>query len=159
MVAGAPPFFANSNQETFEKIKTQDPVFPPKASSRLRSLLEGLLTKDPEHRLGTKGIDEIKQHPWFSKTNWESLFKKEVKSPFVPLVEEEYDISNFDSEFTGSEVNSWEDRKSSVEEAWDLSDFSCEDMEMDVGMDQFDEDSFSSGSFEMKTEEETTHVL
>lgn len=30
-----------------------------------QSLIEGLLNPDPEKRLGFRGVEEIKNHPWF----------------------------------------------------------------------------------------------
>jgi serum/glucocorticoid-regulated kinase 2 len=34
------------------------------------SILAGLLDRDPLKRLGAKGADEIKQHPFFHSINW-----------------------------------------------------------------------------------------
>lgn len=39
---------------------------------------------DPMKRLGHNGIDEVKNHPFFKKINWETLL--EEPSPyFIPL--------------------------------------------------------------------------
>jgi serine/threonine protein kinase len=62
-----------------------------------RSLLKGLLEKDPKKRLGSKnGAREIKEHPWLKDINWEKVLKKEINPPFKPF----YNRSNFDSEYT-----------------------------------------------------------
>lgn len=42
--------------------------------------------KHPSKRLGAKGIDQIKKHPWFMKTSWEALKKKLLKAPYKNLV-------------------------------------------------------------------------
>lgn len=32
-----------------------------------------LLQRNPDKRLGTNGIEEIKKHPWLSDVDWKSL--------------------------------------------------------------------------------------
>jgi len=55
-----------------------------------------LLDKSPKERLGVNGADEIKNHPWFDKVNWSALVTKSIKAPFVPILNSDADISNFD---------------------------------------------------------------
>lgn len=50
--------------------------------------------------MGTKNEDDIKNHPWFKDVDWEKLYKKEIKPEFIPIVEHEIDVSNFDDDFT-----------------------------------------------------------
>ena len=67
------------------------PMFGPEA----KSLIKGLLNKDvscktitniqPESRLGSNGIQEIKQHEFFYDTDWDKIQSKLVKPPFVPV--------------------------------------------------------------------------
>lgn len=57
------------------------------------SLLRGLLMRDPNHRLGSKGSNEIKGHDFFRGINWEILDRREMVSPFKP--------NNIDSKVTG----------------------------------------------------------
>jgi serine/threonine protein kinase len=76
MISGLPPFYSKNRNELFDKIKHGKPLIPSYVSSKLRNLLEGLFSKNPEHRLGSKGAEEIKQHPWFEKINWEQLLHK-----------------------------------------------------------------------------------
>lgn len=63
-----------------------------------------LLEKNPKNRLGANGAFEIKGHPWFEKVNWNALLAREIKSPFVPILSSDADISNFDEEFTSCSV-------------------------------------------------------
>lgn len=42
--------------------------------------------RKPQNRLGFKGADEVKQHPWLRELNWKKLFAKEIESPFIPTV-------------------------------------------------------------------------
>jgi len=45
-----------------------------------------LIQRKPVNRLGSKGFEEIKQHPWFQNFDWMRLEKKEMLSPFIPDV-------------------------------------------------------------------------
>ena len=40
------------------------------ASEDVKNLIQSLLEKNPEKRLGTKDENEIKKHPWFYDLNW-----------------------------------------------------------------------------------------
>lgn len=47
-------------------------------------LLEKLLNKDGNLRLGALGAQEIKEHPWFSDINWNAMESGKIFPPFVP---------------------------------------------------------------------------
>jgi len=55
-----------------------------------------LLEKDPKKRLGAGGASEVMNHKWFKNLNWEGIIKKQVKAPFIPIIKNETDVSNFD---------------------------------------------------------------
>lgn len=65
-------------------------------SPNLGNILKGLLEKNPVNRLGANGSDQIKNHPWFSKVNWNALLTRAIKAPFVPILTSDADTSNFD---------------------------------------------------------------
>ena len=48
--------------------------------------LKELLNKNPVHRLGANGIEEIFSHPFLETINWRDLSIKNVKAPYVPRV-------------------------------------------------------------------------
>lgn len=51
------------------------------------NLTNALLVRDPKERIGfTEGVREIKRHPWFAKIDWRKLARKELESPFKPVV-------------------------------------------------------------------------
>lgn len=107
MLIGIPPFYTNNRQELFERIKFASPKYPPNLSKRSRDLLEALLKKDPAKRQGTAGdAISIKNHPWFEGVNWKALYHKQYEAPFVPRINNDFDLSNFDPEFTEIAVNS-----------------------------------------------------
>jgi len=62
------------------KIPIDDEVF----SKHAKDLLEKLLERNPSKRLGANGVDEIKDHPFFSEINWDKLYKRKIKPPFIP---------------------------------------------------------------------------
>jgi len=72
----------------------------------LQDLLKKLLIKDPSKRLGHSNVKEIKEHPWFEKLNWDSLLHKKIKAPFMPKLNSDIDITNFDVEFTSCSIES-----------------------------------------------------
>ena len=43
-----------------------------------------LLIKNPENRLGYKGISELKNHPWLRNFNWKLTYLKQEEAPFIP---------------------------------------------------------------------------
>ncbi len=66
----------------------QDPlVFGDEIGPQARSILAGLLTRDPSSRLGVNGADEIKRHPFFARNiDFRKLLLKEFQPPFKPTV-------------------------------------------------------------------------
>ena len=71
-----------------------------------KNLIEKLLIKDPNKRLGKKnGIEEIKTHSFYRDLNFDLVKKKKLKPLFKPNVsKEKFDISNFDDYFTQMEI-------------------------------------------------------
>jgi len=109
MLTGLPPFYTSDREELFDRIKFGTIKYPEKFSPSVKDLLNGLFIKDPDKRLGSgvDGAKNIKTHPWFSGVNWDALLKKEIKPPFTPVVSGEFDVSNFDPEFTETPVESY----------------------------------------------------
>uniref|UniRef100_A0A7C9ER07 non-specific serine/threonine protein kinase n=1 Tax=Opuntia streptacantha TaxID=393608 RepID=A0A7C9ER07_OPUST len=70
---GKTPFKGATNEETLANVVSQSLRFPafPLVSFYAKDLIKGLLTKQPENRLGfVRGAAEIKQHPFFEGLNW-----------------------------------------------------------------------------------------
>ncbi|KAI8147555.1 kinase-like domain-containing protein [Fennellomyces sp. T-0311] len=103
MMTGLPPFYDENTNEMYRKILQDELRFPDDMSSDAKNLLRGLLTRDPNERLGNNGPEEIKNHPFFASIDWRKLLQKKVQPPFKPSVESAYDTSNFDEEFTSEE--------------------------------------------------------
>jgi len=99
MLVGYPPFYGDDPMVTCRKILCFQTVlaFPPEAglSAEAVSLIRALLS-DRECRLGRRGADEIKAHPFFAKIDWSRL-REPGAAPFVPTVTSATDTANFDS--------------------------------------------------------------
>ena len=60
-----------------------------------------MLTKDRKERLGQSGdVEEIMSHPFFADLNTAELLNKQIPAPYVPAIQNQADIANFDSEVT-----------------------------------------------------------
>lgn len=72
MLYGRTPFRGKNRQKTFANILHKDLTFPSSIPVSLvaRQLIYALLNRDPASRLGSGGIEEIKQHPFFRGLNW-----------------------------------------------------------------------------------------
>lgn len=85
-LVGISPFSSPSLEETFTKIKEREIDWPDigegedMMSPTAKDLIEKLLVSDPTKRLGAKGVDLIKAHPFFEGVRFENLH--ETFSPF-----------------------------------------------------------------------------
>jgi len=76
MLVGYPPFFSDDPSVTCQKIlhwrKTLN--IPPEAklSAASTDILKRLMC-DADNRLGNKGVDEIKNHPFFDGIDWQNI--------------------------------------------------------------------------------------
>jgi len=88
MLGGITPFFNRNRSQLFQNIINNDLVLPEEFSENAKSLLTGLLQKNPELRLGGDKNDakDIKNHKFFDGIDWEALAKKEVGPYFKPAV-------------------------------------------------------------------------
>lgn len=100
MITGANPFFINVNMNQMELFKSivKDQYKPPVfVSDEAKDLISQLLIKDAAQRLGSlaRGPCEIIEHPWFHEIDIEALRAREITAPWVPDVEDQFDLSFF----------------------------------------------------------------
>jgi serum/glucocorticoid-regulated kinase 2 len=67
MQTGLPPFYDENVNTMYQRILTDPLNFPLDMPSEARSVMTGLLQRDPSKRLGAHGSEEIKKHPFFAK--------------------------------------------------------------------------------------------
>uniref|UniRef100_A0A8C1XJX8 non-specific serine/threonine protein kinase n=1 Tax=Cyprinus carpio TaxID=7962 RepID=A0A8C1XJX8_CYPCA len=94
------------HERLFELILMEDIRFPRTLAPDAKSLLSGLLKKDPLQRLGggTDDAKEIMQHKFFTGIVWQDVYEKKLVPPFKPQVSSETDTRYFDEEFTGQTI-------------------------------------------------------
>lgn len=103
---GYPPFHADTPEKVFENILARKIDWPDEdeaiVSDEARDLMTGLMTVNPKERLGanmsgkySSGGEEIRAHPWFKGSNWETLLEDEAQ--FVPAPQNPEDTEYFDA--------------------------------------------------------------
>ena len=96
------PFRGEDEDEIYDAILADEPLYPIHMPRDSVSILQKLLTREPELRLGSGPTDaqEIMSHAFFRNVNWDDIYHKRVQPPFMPRITSPTDTSNFDSEFT-----------------------------------------------------------
>uniref|UniRef100_A0A3Q3W3Q0 Protein kinase C n=1 Tax=Mola mola TaxID=94237 RepID=A0A3Q3W3Q0_MOLML len=97
MLIGQSPFHGRDEEELFQSIRTDNPTYPRWLTKDAKDILIKLFVREPEERLGVKG--DIRQHSFFSSTDWNALEQQQVAPPFRPTLTSPSDCSNFDKEF------------------------------------------------------------
>uniref|UniRef100_A0AAQ5WY79 non-specific serine/threonine protein kinase n=2 Tax=Ovalentaria TaxID=1489908 RepID=A0AAQ5WY79_AMPOC len=106
MMCGRLPFYNQDHEKLFELILMEEIKFPRTLSADAKSLLSGLLIKDPNKRLGGGPDDakEIMRHSFFGTIDWQDVYDKKLVPPFQPQVSSETDTRYFDEEFTAQTI-------------------------------------------------------
>jgi serine/threonine protein kinase len=52
-------------------------------SPEAKDFVQTCLICNPKYRLGSQGIQELLQHPWFASMDWDAMARQEVSSPRV----------------------------------------------------------------------------
>ncbi|KAF2661340.1 hypothetical protein K491DRAFT_674003 [Lophiostoma macrostomum CBS 122681] len=96
------PFRGEDEDEIYDAILADEPLYPIHMPRDSVSILQKLLTREPELRLGSGPTDaqEIMSHAFFRNINWDDVYHKKIPSPFIPQITSATDTSNFDTEFT-----------------------------------------------------------
>ncbi|KAF7588217.1 Serine/threonine kinase [Aspergillus hancockii] len=96
------PFRGEDEDEIYDAILADEPLYPIHMPRDSVSILQKLLTREPELRLGSGPTDaqEVMSHAFFRNVNWDDIYHKRVPPPFMPTITSPTDTSNFDQEFT-----------------------------------------------------------
>ncbi|CAK4660286.1 hypothetical protein LEN26_015907 [Aphanomyces euteiches] len=111
LLTGLPPYYTNDKKQLFHNILRGNLTIPEYISPQARDLIQRLLCKDPNQRLGSgpRGDKEIMEHPFFASIDWGKLYRKEIPAPFKPKIDSQNgngmpDTSNFPNAFTDQEI-------------------------------------------------------
>ena len=97
LICGTPPFHNRNRDKLFKSIRNIKVTYPDDISEEAESLLRKLLVR--ENRLGSRGADEIKRHPFFKEIDWNAILDKRIKPPFIPKLKNPFDTKYVDNEF------------------------------------------------------------
>ncbi|ORY85674.1 hypothetical protein BCR37DRAFT_412365 [Protomyces lactucae-debilis] len=102
MLLGQSPFRGEDEDEIFDAILSDEPLYPIHMPKDSVDILRKLLIREPEKRLGCGPTDalEVMNHPFFADIDWDAIYHKRVKPTYVPTLRDATDTSNFDEEFT-----------------------------------------------------------
>ena len=111
MMTGEAPWWHKEQKELQRKIVHTKLRLPTWFTNEAKSLVRGLLTKDPAQRLGvtpgctayTSDFASLQKHAFFRGLNFRMLLMCKLEAPFMPTLSADnplLDTSNFDSKYT-----------------------------------------------------------
>jgi serine/threonine protein kinase len=102
MLVGVTPYFSTNKDQLFDNIINGKLKLPRNFSLEAKSIIIGLLNRNPTKRLGAEpgegGAREIMDHPFFSDINWNTLLAKQQTGSYIPEPPR-YTIQEFVEEF------------------------------------------------------------
>ncbi|RKP16890.1 molecular mechanism For the regulation of protein kinase B Akt By hydrophobic motif phosphorylation [Rozella allomycis CSF55] len=102
MTYGFHPFYSPNRHKLYEKILREPIHYPNHLNTQTKSIIEQFLVREPQYRLGC-GSDAscaIRRHEFFHGVDFNMVFKKLVRPPFVPDLRNDIDTRYFDQAFT-----------------------------------------------------------
>lgn len=107
MMCGRLPFYNRDPEVLFELILMEEIRFPRTITENAKSLLKGLLIKNPKQRLGggEEDVQEITRHPFFACINWQDLVDKKIAPPWKPDIQSDTDTKYIPDEFANEPVH------------------------------------------------------
>ena len=101
MLIGQSPFQGEDEDELFHSICNDSVDYPRWLSKEAINIVDKLLQRSPENRIGcNEGSEPIRQHGFFKSIDWNLLELKKLNPPFTPKVRSCNDVGNFDADFT-----------------------------------------------------------
>jgi len=132
MIVGKLPFNAPVQDDLFDKI-CESPLqeLPARVPLDANNLLQGLLHKEPQRRLGGGDRDalEVMEHEFFASIDFERLKRCEITPPYVPRISGRDDTNGFDRHFTEIPINSYQPESYPNRDEGDFNGFSYRNAE------------------------------
>jgi serine/threonine protein kinase len=98
-------------EDIFDCIKNNPIKISKRLSPFTSDFLIKMLHKDPKERLGTNGICEIMDHPFFEEIDWLKLERRQIKPSYVPKLRKKDDIKYIDENWLEEGIESSPDIK------------------------------------------------
>jgi len=121
MLVGQPPFVGNTQLDTYHKITRGKYKMPTTFSRDTKDLISRLLMHNPASRLGCNysGPSEVLSHSFYSSISFKELDNRTVPMPFVPVIKDAFDTSNFDEYDDDDGAEQWvKYNTTKYEETW-----------------------------------------
>ncbi|EGR31215.1 protein kinase, putative [Ichthyophthirius multifiliis] len=103
LLCGKTPFWSSENRykkdQIYINILNGKYQFPHHLSENAKNIIYFLLQTDFKKRLGYNGFQEIKNHPFFQNIDWDLIYKKQIKAPYIPPMRGPIDLQNFNPVF------------------------------------------------------------
>eukprot|EP01038_Epipyxis_sp_PR26KG_P005248 gene5248-7293_t len=101
MICSRHPFQGPTHYDTLRNMVTKPPTIDSRLSPNAASIVKNFLIKNPKARLCCRdGIAEMKASPFFACVNWDDLYDKRIIMPYKPKLQNEHDVSSFETTFT-----------------------------------------------------------
>ncbi|KAK2197891.1 bifunctional Protein kinase-like domain superfamily/Protein kinase domain/AGC-kinase [Babesia duncani] len=94
-LTGEPPFRASDPFDAYNLALENRIKFPKDFNNSTKDFIKGLLTVNPNRRLGGKNGGNVFEHPFFKGLDWKQMLSKQLVAPLIPKVKDEYDTGNY----------------------------------------------------------------
>ncbi|EGR27410.1 protein kinase domain protein [Ichthyophthirius multifiliis] len=124
---GRRPYLGRNRREIRDnilskQIQIKKHEIPEGYSIEAADFVNRMIQRKPINRLGYNGPQSVKNHPWFNNFQWEKLYNKELKAPYIPIsIENNYEyrqqisVDDIDSNEELNQQNALLLRKESVQ--------------------------------------------
>lgn len=101
MLTGCTPFWAENRDDMYQRIREDLLSFPGNIDVITANFIGQLLKRDPKRRLGSgkDGAIMVRSHLYFEGIDWDLIYTKRIRPPYMPNLYSDTDFSHFDSEF------------------------------------------------------------
>ena len=111
MLIGQPPFWSHDNKKLLKKILDKELKLSDNISNEAKDIIDKLLDINQKTRLGSRDVEDIKDHPFFDDINWMDIQLKRQVPPFRPLLSSNSDLKYVDKIYKHIEFTKRESSK------------------------------------------------
>lgn len=106
MLTGLPPYYTRDREKLFDRIRRGELQYPSYVTANAKDLLQNMLLRDPNKRLGggSGDAEEVKGHPFWTGVDWQAFYEKKIPTPFTPAVSKPGEAKYVDKEFLDMQV-------------------------------------------------------